>query len=224
MNHRSIINPILVTQLNFPYKMMNLNIAPKFTDTPESNSSHLVALRNEKQYHVSDKISESELQLLKRLPSTAQRHIDIEKINNENDVVVLRSNRGRILLLTYYKNFGDFVYVHTSIGRDEYKEFLYTELAEITTKIAPTYFVIFQSEESIRVVNLIGAKLTDLNEFGEGGNGFMNEIAKLTNRPFYQEDGLLFDSDDTQKQINPLFVTTRESFLKSMENEHLKAV
>lgn len=194
-----------------------MNLQPNVKALPHQLTPHrLVNYRAANEYHVENELDIDELLFLSRLPSVTQRKIDVFKIAEENEVVVLKNRRGKILLLTFFKNFGDFVYVHTSIGRDKYKAFLYAELANITTKLGPTYFVVWQNAESIRVVNRIGAKPVTLSNTLEHVPNFMEDISVLTDRPYYKDGDYMYDEDDAIKEVNPIFLTTRASFLSSI--------
>ena len=181
----------------------------------------------ESNFQIVESLTETELRFLSRLPSMKHRKIDILKIAAENDVVVLKDLNGKILLLTFYRNFGDFVYVHTSVGRDEHKGLLYRHLVQITSKIGPTYFIIFHSAESVKVCKSIGAEEISLTETEQDAPNFAERIAELTDRPFYKKGDYLFDHDDAPAVINPIYKSTRASYLASLQAEaesHLQLV
>lgn len=198
-------------------QQLQQHLSPRFAPSFEKMST--TYFKSETGIRVETALSKADLAFLKRLPSTKARHIDVDKVNAENEVVVLRDDKYRILLLTFYHNFGDFVYVHTSIGRDEYKLLLYTCLADITTQKGPVYFLIFKNAESVRVVETIGAKEVSLTFVEQHITDFAKRIGDLTNRPFYKNGDYMFDHLDEPAVVNPLYLTTRNSFLSTLLND-----
>ncbi len=197
-------------------QQLQQHLSPRFA--PSFQKMSTTYFKSETGIHVDTALTPEDLNFLKRLPSTKARHIDVDKVHAENDVVVLKDAKNRILLLTFYHNFGEFIYVHTSIGRDEYKDLLYTCLADITTQKGPVYFVIFKNKESVRVVESIGAKEVTLSSVEQHIDNFAQRIGDLTDRPFYKNGDYMFDHLDEPAVINPLYLTTRDSFLATLLN------
>ncbi|MGL1904326.1 MAG: hypothetical protein OCC49_19485 [Fibrobacterales bacterium] len=158
-------------------------------------------------------LSEHDIELLKRLPSVRERNIDIEAAYRDSQVVVLKNSKTqKIELLTFYHNFGDFVYPHTTIGRDQYKFQLFEYLLSITTTLAPTYFVILGSDVSIDAAIWNGAEEVFRDSVARKVPEFTDRLNTLMGTMFYWDGLFLRDLKDETPITNPVFRVTKDSF------------
>ncbi|MGL1937208.1 MAG: hypothetical protein OCD01_19430 [Fibrobacterales bacterium] len=184
----------------------------KTTDKPGSIANDLM---------VSHALTPTEIAILKRLPSVKDRKIDIDATYTYNQVIVLKnSHTDKIVLLSFYHNFGDFIYVHTMIGRNDYKHMLFEYILKLTTPIAPTYFITIGSEASIESTLLNGGEEIYEEEVMSDIIDFAERINLLTGTKFYWDTSILKDHNDIIPVKIPVFRVTEESFQSCVNTFH----
>lgn len=167
---------------------------------------------------INDRLSRREIELLKRLPSVKERHIDVADVCRKNQLTVVRDRRkNRILTVSCFHNFGDFAYAHTTIGRDACKVPLFERLFDRATRLAPTYFVLFNSRASVEAAFRFGAVEVSLDHCETQFESFVRRVNWLTGRSFYRNGDVLMDRDDPTPVKNPIYLVTRGAFLGSLE-------
>ncbi|WP_044205848.1 hypothetical protein [Flammeovirga sp. OC4] len=152
--------------------------------------------------------------LLRRLPSVQHRNINVEQLFAENKFFAAKHKKnGKLLLITFYHEFGDFTYAHTTIGRDEVKEFVSYPYLKAATKTAPCYSIMFNSEESTRNLERLGGKRISISEVEKKVPTFIENVNKLTGSRFYKSGQFLFDHNDPEEIDNPIYIITKETFI-----------
>ena len=177
-----------------------------------------------KENNIGHTLTTDEIRFLKRLPSVRLRNIDLEQTLQKNKVVVLRDSKNSFLQCIFYHIFDDFVYMHTTIGRDEFKLETFQRLFEITTEFGPSLCVFFDSPASVKAMLKLGGKEIK-NDVSEALDAYkLIKINKLTNSDFYIRDGILFDRKDKVQIKNPLYLITKESFKPIIKSNEIASI
>jgi hypothetical protein len=164
-------------------------------------------------------LEERELQMLERLPSVRIRNIDIRKTWDQNEVVTCRDmHSGKLLMLTFFHDFGNFVYAHTTIGRGHCRGIMARETFALTTALGNTFSIFYKAPDSMSAARRYGARSVRIDNVLDRFSGFLEQISQLTGHHFYQSDGWLMDRNDPAPEINPLFMVTRQTYLASFDH------
>jgi len=164
---------------------------------------------------LSRSLSARDKRFLQRLPSVKSRSMNIDNLTLSNEVLVLRcSKSNRVAILAYYYCFDDFIYVHSLIGRDEYKTLFFGCLFDVTTGLGDTYFVLFNSVESISSTEFYGGREVLLDEIDHEIPDFVDRLKQHTGLGFYREGNKLKDDADQVGDENPIYLITKERYMK----------
>jgi hypothetical protein len=164
-------------------------------------------------------LTSKDINFLKRLPSVKSRKINLDILCKNSTPVILKNQNNHFLLMTCYSCCSDFVYMHTTVGRDKYKDILFNYLLDVTTKIGPSYCVLFGSPASIKIVQRYGGKEIDIPT-----DRFVEEVNVLMNESFYIHNDFLANYKDEVPTKNFLYLVTRESYLNSLKKVTVRPV
>jgi hypothetical protein len=167
-------------------------------------------------YSSSNQLPIKLIQRINRLPSIRKRGLDIIKLLEQNEVFVLNDKEGNFLQCIFYKVFDNFVYMHSTIGKDEYKDEAFKRLFNIVTRLGPCYCIMFNSPKSIECIEKYGGIRIRNNSLDNLDDDLFHSINQHTRRFFYREGGLLYDKSDSIKVENPFFCITQNTYDKAI--------
>jgi hypothetical protein len=176
----------------------------------------------ENKLYISHKFTSKEIKLIKRLPSVKERKINFDILLKNNTPVILRSENDKLLTIAFYFHSNNYIYTHTTIGKDIYKDIFFKKIFDITTKIAPVYSIFFNSSISIETANRYGAKKINLDNINISADIFISDINTMTGDYFYKQNNIILNHKDKISIENPLYLITRENYLNSLKTSENK--